>query len=453
MVADRLAFWLEGYDEDLKDFLINGFRFGFKVGYEGSPISSTPSNLGSVQDHPDIINAYIDKELAAGRILGPFHAPPFSVYQCSLIGLVPKKDKDSFRVIHHLSYPEGESINDHIPPEKTRVVYQSVTDAVEMLSGLCKKAFMAKTDIHHAFRIIPIHPDEHHLFLLHWQDSFYIDTVLAMGCASSCRIFEAFSNALAWILQSKLNIPSVHYLDDFLLGSVSEQIGSQDLKRFLALCHDIGVPIADKKTFPPSTVMGFLGMEIGTIEEIVRIPQDKIATCVQLIEKFLVAKKVTLRDIQSLVGLLNFVCQAVVPGRAFLRRLIDATRGVRKPYFNIRMSKGIKDDLSVWLKFLQDHNGRFFLDNRVTPTHDVELFTDASAQLGYGAVFGNQWFSGEWEEWWKDQNIMFLELYPIVVALEVWGTELQNKQLVLHTDNLALVTVLRKQTSKDTLCF
>jgi hypothetical protein len=52
------------------------------------------------------------------------------------------------------------------------------------------------------------------------------------------------------------------------------------------------------------------------------------------------------------------------------------------------------------------------------------------------------------------QNIMLLELYPIVIALETWSTEMQNKKLVIHTDNLALVAVLRKQTSKDniTMC-
>jgi hypothetical protein len=46
---------------------------------------------------------------------------------------------------------------------------------------------------------------------------------------------------------------------------------------------------------------------------------------------------------------------------------------------------------------------------------------------------------------------MLLELYPIVIALEFWGSELMNKRLVIHTDNMALVAVLQKQTSKDAL--
>jgi hypothetical protein len=37
--------------------------------------------------------------------------------------------------------------------------------------------------------------------------------------------------------------------------------------------------------------------------------------------------KMTFREIQSLIGLLNFACCVVVSGRAFLRRLISLTVG------------------------------------------------------------------------------------------------------------------------------
>jgi hypothetical protein len=59
---------------------------------------------------------------------------------------------------------------------------------------------------------------------------FFVDTVLAMSVASSCKIFEAFSTAIAWIAHYKLGIPTVHYLVDFLLGSSSQQVGLADLQ-------------------------------------------------------------------------------------------------------------------------------------------------------------------------------------------------------------------------------
>jgi hypothetical protein len=43
--VDRLAFWLEGYDESQKHYLVEGFRSGFKVGFVGSPLCQISSNL------------------------------------------------------------------------------------------------------------------------------------------------------------------------------------------------------------------------------------------------------------------------------------------------------------------------------------------------------------------------------------------------------------------------
>jgi hypothetical protein len=52
-----------------------------------------------------------------------------------------------------------------------------------------------------------------------------------------------------------------------------------------------------------------------------------------------VRRNVTLRELQSLIGLLSFVCCVVQPGRTFLRRLIDHTKGIQQPHFHIRLNK------------------------------------------------------------------------------------------------------------------
>ncbi|CAC5393202.1 unnamed protein product [Mytilus coruscus] len=93
-----------------------------------------------------------------------------------------------------------------------------------------------------------------------------------------------------------------------------------------------------------------------------------------------------------------------------------------------------------------------------TPDHarwltsdQLHLFTDASGTYGYGALFGSQWFLGKWDIKWQKQNIAFLELYPIVLAFEIWGHRFENQCIYFHTDNKALVSVINKQTSKDAL--
>jgi hypothetical protein len=57
------------------------------------------------------------KEISQGRIAGPFDELPFVNKHISPIGVVPKKEAGQYRLIHHLSYPKDNSINDHIPDE------------------------------------------------------------------------------------------------------------------------------------------------------------------------------------------------------------------------------------------------------------------------------------------------------------------------------------------------
>jgi hypothetical protein len=104
---------------------------------------------------------------------------------------------------------------------------------------------------------------------------------------------------------------------------------------------------------------------------------------------FLNRKKVTLKDLQSLIGLLNFACSVIVPGRAFLRRLIDLTQGMQKPRHFIRLRQAIKEDLKIWQTFLFSFNGiSFFLDETWCNSNKLNLFTDASGSIGFGAIFG-----------------------------------------------------------------
>ena len=69
---------------------------------------------------------------------------------------MPKKVPGEFRLIHHLSFPRGASINDGISPEHTTVSYSRVDDAIAIIKKLARGCFLAKTDMKSAVRIIPI---------------------------------------------------------------------------------------------------------------------------------------------------------------------------------------------------------------------------------------------------------------------------------------------------------
>ena len=101
----------------------------------------------------------------------------------------------------------------------------------------------------------------------------------------------------------------------------------------------------------------------------------------------------------------------------------------------------------VWQTFLSGFNGRpFFLSDDWYDSHQLQLYTDASGTLGFGAIFGRHWCYGEWPDSWRHRNIAHLEFYPIVLSLHMWGHKMQNRRVLFFTDNEALVHVLNKQS-------
>ena len=312
---------LEGYSPSVREFLLSGFTYGFPLHFEGERVSFEAKNLISAEQLPDIVDLKLDKELSAGRIAGPFHNPPFPVFRVSPLGVVPKKTPGEFRIIHHLSYPQGSSVNDGISTDNTSVQYARVDDAIRLLKTAGRHCFMAKTDIQNAFRIIPIQPSDYNLLGWRWKQLYYFDRCMPMGCASSCKTFESFSTAIEWIARHKLLIDLIlHLLDDFLIVAPSSDICETQLNQFLELYEFLGVPVAPEKTSGPANVLSFAGIELDSVLMEARLPMDKVQKCLDAIFTFLSRKKVTLKELQSLIGLLQFACSVVVPGRAFLRR-------------------------------------------------------------------------------------------------------------------------------------
>ena len=426
---------------------------GFVCIFSGERNAQDSHNLKSALDNPHVVQAKLDSELEAGRIAGPFQSSPHPDLKISPLGVVPKRQEGQFRLIHHLSYPRasGLSVNAGIPKECTAVSYAGIDEAVVFIKKLGRGCFLAKTDIKSAFRLLPVHPDDYMLLGFSWEGQIYHDRCVPMGCASSCAIFETFSSALEWIATQKLGCHGViHILDDFLFIEKSQELCAESLEKFLEFCSVVGIPIAFEKTFQPSKVMDFVGITLDSELMEARLPLEKIAKCYSLLDEFLSRKSCKKREMESLIGYLNFTCSVVLPGRAFLRRLISSTMGIKEPYHYVKISAEMKSDLLLWKTFVGSFNGKsMFLHDRFLSSSVLSLYTDAAASLGYGAVYSSYWFYGEFPPQCRKLNITLLELYPIVIAVNVWGHLWQNHCVRFYTDNQALVYILNRTTSKD----
>ena len=374
---DRLDLLLDGFHE--RDYLVQGFTLGFKTHFEGSPESFESRNSLSTNEHPEAVDHKIDEELRLGRIAGPFTDPPFAQFKCCPLALREKSTPGSYRLLHNLSYPyDDRSVNLSITQEHKTVKYATLSDAVHQIQELGPGCYLAKSDIKNTFRIVPLHPSQYTLMGFKWRDRYYYDMCLAMGLAESCRVFETFSDAILFILDKHFGVKLVvKVLDDFLFLGRTKSDCASSLRIFLRLCNYLGVPIAmDKTSEEPAQVLTFLGIELNTLDMTASLPMDKLQAYSREVGRVSQENRanMTVRELRSLVGKLQFAMCVIPCGRAFLRRLIDLYAPVHKPYWHVRLNSGHRQDLSMWAAFLAGYNGVTIIRQpAVCDSHDMAI--------------------------------------------------------------------------------
>jgi len=399
----------------------------------------------------------LKSEILLGRILGSFASLPISTLRISPIGLVPKTD-GGFRLISHLSHPEGNSVNSHIDSGLCAVHYSSLDSILEKIYDVGQGALLAKMDIKSAFRLLVLNPGDFDLMGIKFDSFYFIDKCLPMGCSISPKLFETFSTFLQWVVEVKSGQKSIdHYLDDFIFMGAEDTTNCELLmSTFQSICKELGVPIASNKTVGPTTFLPFLGYMIDTVELMILIPPEKIDKLKNLLQPLLCLHKITLKQLESVTGLMSFCAKAIPSARAFLRRFFDLMSNVKKPYHKIRLNSEVKEDIKMWLTFLENFNGQCFFPERFWTNNDhLQLYTDSSgnSELGCGAFLQGSWVQFRWPNSWQDhqilKNMSFLEFIPVLLAIFLWGEKLKNKRILFNIDNNALVSIVNKRSSKD----
>ena len=410
--------------------LVHDLQHGCSIGYTGPQFAHLASNLPTAYQQPDVIDATLQRECEAGRILGPFTSPPLPNFRTSGLGLVPKHD-GGWRIIYHLSAPHGFSINDYIDSSLYSLSYCSIDDAYAIINKLGPGALLSKIDLKDAFRLIPVRPADWNLLGIYWKQNFYIDTCLPFGLRSAPYLFNRFSHALHWILEHNYGVEHLlHYLDDFFTaGPANSNDCEHNLHAMLSLCKTLNTPIKPSKVEGPTTSLTFLGIHLDTISMEANITDERKQALLQELTLLRARHKCTKRELLSLIGKLSFSCKILPAGRIFLRRLIDLTTTVKQLHHHIRITTNACLDMQWWLDFLPSWSGKtLILDSHWTCSTTMQLFTDASGTIGWGAYWSGRWLQGKWSEAQLHMDITWKELYAIVMAVHTWGSLWKRKK-------------------------
>lgn len=79
--------------------------------------------------------------------------------------------------------------------------------------------------------------------------------------------------------------------------------------------------------------------------------------------------------------------------------------------------------------------------------------SNASGSVGFGIYFGGHWCTEEWLQDWCgseiSRDLTFLEFFPVLVSVQLWGGSLANRMVHFWIDNLAVLQVVNTLTSRS----
>ncbi len=169
-------------DTSYAQYILTGIKKGFHIGYQRRCHPNPPKysrNMSSAYLNPEAVSKYLAGEHEAGRLMGPLPSGDKSLTShCRInpIGLIPKRRQpNKWRLIVNLSSPRGQSINDGINPDICSLHYSGIDAAVAMVKRLGHGCQLAKLDLQHAYRVVPVHPGDWHLLGMRWQRQVYLE--------------------------------------------------------------------------------------------------------------------------------------------------------------------------------------------------------------------------------------------------------------------------------------
>ena len=329
------------------------------------------------------------------------------------------------------------SVNAGISPSFVRIRYENL-DALLSFVSKNPGCLLWKGDLEDAFRHVVIATPDAHLLGFSYDGVCYCENTLTFGSSSSPWLFNLVAEFLHWVVAACLppDWPVGHYLDN-TFGAVPASDTADTLwpVHVLALtAAALGLRLSPKKTFGNTTKLEILGIEIDSVAQTIGITNERRARnqCRSLLQR----RSADLLDMQRIASLLQFVSQVFPCGKAFLRRLYDATRSAAS--VRRRISRETWAELTWWCRVLESWSGTMVLSP--SPLLVAHICTDA-CPCGFGGYLGpasnpQAIFATETPRRHCAKNIRFLEALAVLEALRrfspLWGT---SRLVVVHVDN------------------
>ena len=202
-----------------------------------------------------------------------------------------------------------------------------------------------------------------------------------------------------------------------------------------------------EKLVPPTTRLEFLGITFDSEKMTMEISSEKLADIQQELQVWLYRTNATRKEVESLIGKLQFLAKCIRAGRVFLARLIQWIRHMNRGQ-KYHIPQEARKDTAWWSRCAHQFNGVSLIWLHKEPQPDRVLATNACL-MGYGGTMQDQYMRGRFPKNLRGSNIAYLEILAVMVALKIWGPQLTGQYFWIHVDNEAVASVLNSGASRE----
>lgn len=399
---------------------------GYRIPFYKKPPLVMPSTMKNIQTpcSPDM-RRHIQEMKNTGVLEGVQPSPSFISNMFLVL-----KDDGSYRPIFNLK-----KLNKFVCLSKFRLINHTSVQAF-----LQPKDWMVKIDMSNAYFHLPVAASHRPFLRLIFGHELLQMTCLPFGLASAPRIFAMITNWVAQILRDR-GFRVLVYLDDFLLANQNKQVSISQVSITIQILESLGWQINFKKSvLTPQTSLQYLGIIWDTFSNRKSLPLTKQLAVKQKLIRVLNHEKSTLKELQSLIGSLNFASIVVPHGRLRFRRLLAHSNSLldKNPLHHFTIPMTTRRDLTWWLSHCHRNS-----ELHIAPVSHF-LSTDASGS-GWGAQLDNQALSGFWCQNEQSLHSNEKEMLAVLKVLQSQCQLLKNCTISIQSDNKTVLSYLRNE--------
>jgi len=328
-----------------------------------------------------------------------------------------------------------------------------------------RHAWLSTFDLKSGYYHLRVRDQDKDYLGIEWKGQFYRWNVAFLGLRPLVRDFTSLLRPVMAYL-AEMGITAYIYIDDILLVSSSKQRALEDTEMVLDVLRRAGFVENASKRQQPAQRQVFLGLEIDTVNQMIRVPEAKLETLRKDLAHAASVPRGTARELAKLAGKVISCLLATGPSTILLSRNIFASILSAKHYDITLPWRHLWSDFLQLREEIRLRNGLAIARPDSAHVHVRQSSSDASASgLAICKIFcaqgrdhiqhegpcGSEWFRRELSAEERQLSSTHRELLAILDLLLIKGDQLSFSTITHWTDNHNAALIVAKGSSKPSL--